>query len=260
VDGKWQPIDPALPNTGRYDWAVPPDVTGQVSLKLTVSDLGGHAVERIYGPMPVERWLKAPGSQTPTTRPSIAVTSRPADDAVLAGPPEPLDMEKRLKARELHSQGVAHLKQGQYALAAERFREAMETDPDLIEAICGLAGVYYRQQDYSKAVDLYTTALSRDPKNVPALRGAELAYVAMKQYPQARDMLKRLVTASEKDAQAWLDLGDVLFMMGNTLDARNHWSRATAVDASAEEIIRKAKRRLESYGTTAHEGEAAGGR
>jgi len=252
VEGDWQPIAPAMPNTGRYDWTVPVGVTGQVALKLTVSDLGGHAVERIYGPVPIDRWLKTSVTSTPTTQPAAMAETRPATASIplatAASPPPPVDIEKRLKAQDLHRQGAAHLQSGRYAVAAERFREALEADPGLLAAQCDLAGIYYLQQDYTEALELYNSILARDPTYIPALRGASLAYGALRQYPQTRDVLKKLLALRDKDAQAWFDLGDAMFMMGDTAAARSHWLQATTVDPTAEAIIRKAKRRLELYG------------
>lgn len=261
VDGTWQIIDGNLPNSSRYDWVVPNEVTAQVSLKLTVTDLGGHSVERIYGPVPVERWLKTP---VPATRPAEAATTRPAADPLAAafaeGVPAPVELEKRLKAQDLHRQGASHLQNGRYATAAERFREALEADPELAVARCDLAGIYYLQQDYPKALDLYKAILARDPKYLPALRGAALAHGALRQYPQTRDTLKRLLSIKENDAQGWFDLGDAVFMMGDTVSARNYWTKATTVDPTAESVIRKAKRRLELYGGNTTDATASGSR
>jgi Flp pilus assembly protein TadD len=261
VDNNWQVIDGNLPNTGRYDWAVPAEVTAQVSLKLTVTDLGGHSVERIYGPVPVERWLKTP---TPATQPAAVVTTRPAAEpdatAFAGGVPAPAELEKRLKAQDLHRQGAFHLQNGRYAVAAERFREALEADPDLSVARCDLAGIYYLQQDYNKALDLYKAILARDAKYLPALRGAALAQGALRQYPQTRDTLKKLLAIKENDAQAWFDLGDAMFMMGDALAARNDWTKATTADPTAESVIRKAKRRLELYGAGNTDATASGSR
>lgn len=248
VDGQWQPIDSALPNTGRFDWVVPPEVGGQLSLKLTVTDQGGHVVERIYGPVAMERWMTAASA---ATRPAVATSTRPAE--ALVGPPATatrpaaVDMETRLKAQELRRQGEFHMQRGQYAQAVERFREAIEADPDQVPAISNLAYVHYLQRDYARAVEVYHQALEKEPKDVAALRGAALAYVALKQYPQSRAMLERILAVDEKDAQAWFDLGDVIYMMGESPRARSCWTRATTVDPTARLVIDKATTRLETY-------------
>ena len=84
-----------------------------------------------------------------------------------------------------------------------------------------LAGIYYVQKDYPKAIELYDGALKIDRQDPQALRGAALAYVAVRQYPKSRDMLRQLLTANSRDAEALLDLGDVMFMMGDRDEARH---------------------------------------
>ncbi|GMU23998.1 MAG: hypothetical protein AMXMBFR13_40750 [Phycisphaerae bacterium] len=253
VDGVWQTIDDALANVGRYDWTAPANLAGQVAFKLTVRDLGGHVVERVYGPFPVERWLHSPSANVATTHPAGPATTRPATavrPTDLASLSPAVDMERRLKAQELHRQGLWHLKRGQHAVAAERFREALDSDPEFLAAVADLAGSFYLQQDYGKAIELYTQVLAKDQNSTAALRGAALAYVAQKQYAQSRDMYRRLLAIKENDAESWLDLGDVMFMMGNATDARLHWTRATTADPAADLVVRKARRRLELYGVT----------
>lgn len=244
VDQMWYTIDAALPNTGRYDWQIPVDLAGQVTLKLAVRDLGGHVVERQYGPVPLDRWLTSPVVMSPPA-------TRPADDHASGAPArvEPRattrpSLAARQRAEQLYQRGSWHLLRGQHPVAAERFREALEIEPDLLEAWNDLAGIYYLQKDYAKAVEHYNEVLKRDEKHQAALWGAALAYVAQRQYAQSRAMLERLLAADDKNAEAWLDLGDVLFMTGSRAEALSAWSRAAEVDASAADVIGKAQRRL----------------
>jgi len=73
IDQTWHIIGIDLPNTGQFDWRVPDEAAGQVTLKLAVRDLGGHIVDRLHGPVPIDRWLEAgidlPERQ-PTTHPA----------------------------------------------------------------------------------------------------------------------------------------------------------------------------------------------
>lgn len=233
----WQTVDRELPNLGRFDWRVPTDVKGAVSLRLTAKDQAGNSTERVYGPVELD-----PKPAPVTTRPAVAVTTRPAEVI-----PPTVTLEARQRAEQLYQMGSAHLNRGEYAVAAERFREALETDPSHLPARNDLAGIFYLQRDYGKAVEFYNEVLHRDAKYGAALRGVALAYVAQKQYADSRAALQRLLMVDPKDAEAWLDLGDVLFMMGSTPDARMHWDKAASVNPLAEAIIQKAKRRLETY-------------
>lgn len=250
-DSTWHIIDAALPNVGRYDWTVPASLRGQVTVRLTVHDLGGHVVERLHGPVSLDRFARAPTSR-PTSQPALpeprlVAATRPS------GPPE-AEAANRKKAEELYQQASWSLVRGQYPVAAERLQEALELAPDMLPAITDLAGIHCSQKDYDKALQLYHSVLSRNAQYAPALRGAALAYAVRKQYPQARDALTRLLAVDQKDANAWLDLGDVMFMLGSASDARAHWSRAATLDVV--DVARKARRRLELYGSNTVTGTA----
>jgi len=262
VDQQWQTIDSSMSNVGRYDWVVPEQVTGQVTLRLAVHDQGGHVVERFFGPIPVTTWAAAVNTKN-TKSGAVADASdvdldqsatAPASELSNAEPQNvpkqhrpKIDLRARREAELLYKQGSWHLLRGEYALAIERMSEALEQDPGMLDAMNDLAGIYCLQEDYDKAIQLYHKILQRDGNYKAALRGSVLAYVAKRQYAKSKDILERLLAANEADAEALLDLGDVLFMMGDRSGAWQHWQRATSVDASAEAIIHKARRRLEQY-------------
>jgi hypothetical protein len=269
---KWTTIEASLPNTGRYDWTVPASLTGSITLRLAVTDLGGNIIERVRGPVSLDKWAGPSSASAPTTRPvSLAEQANAASTAAALGmrgdilPPASRPAatgvipEEHL-ARELYRQGAVSLARGQQAVAAERFREALEIDPGMSPALLGLAEIYCNQKDYSKSLELYNQILLRDGKNPAALRGAALAYVGGKDYAHSRKALQQLLAGNDRDAQAWLDLGDVLFMMGQQAQARQHWSRAAGVDPAAEAVVTKARKRLEVYADPAAESAEASSR
>lgn len=263
ADQNWNEIDNAVANTGLYDWRVPETVAGAVSFKLIIRDQGGHAVERTFGPIALDKLARltvttattdrptAPAaSPTPATRPDLlSMLDSPAAPASQPATPH-VDLLKQRMAADLYRQGSWYLVHGQYALAAERMREAIENDPDLLEARHDLAGIFYRQQDYDRAIAEYQSVLSRNANYESALYGAALAYVAKRDYHQSREMLTRLLKINDRNAEAWLDLGDVTFMMGDVINARANWRRVQKLDSATTDVVSKAQRRLELYGPT----------
>ncbi len=290
VEQVWHSIDDAVANVGVYDWKLPEKIAGQITLKLVVRDEGGHAVERIFGPLSLDRFVQTPPTQQTATAartnsdeaaPAQLTRLDPASSRAASTEPEttvaprsPLlaarddrgpgflpdvpasqpafqprvDILKQRMAADLYRQATWHMTRGQYTVAAERLHECIEQDPDMLDARRDLAGIFYRQKDFDRAIEEYRGVLDRNPNYESALYGAALAYVAKRDYSQSRDMLSRLLTINDHNAEAWLDLGDVLFMMGDTVNARGHWRRATKLDPSAQEIVAKAQRRLELYG------------
>lgn len=255
MDQNWREIEGPLANTGAYDWRVPGDVAGMVTLKIIVRDQGGYAVERTFGPIELEKYAAKPAAMALTGSPrsesadaATSVAASPFATTQPAAKPR-VDLLKQRMAADLYRQGSWHLVRGQYAVAAERMREALDSDPDLLEARHDLAGIFYRQQDYDRAIDEYQGVLSRNANYESALYGAALAYVAKRDYDRSREMLTRLLQVNDRNAEAWLDLGDVLFMTGDVTNARANWRRAMKIDPSAKEVLAKAQRRLDLYGT-----------
>lgn len=253
IDQTWKVMDAPLPNTGRYDWRVPVEVAGQLTLRIAVRDQGGHEVQRLHGPISIEELMTR-------SLPEASTSTRPATEAdpQATGPNAParpvmLDIDQQRKAEQLYLQGSWHLVRGQNAVAAERFREALAINPGMLEALNDLAGIHYLEKDYERAVEYYRSVLEQDAGHAKALHGAALAYVAQRRYPQSRDMLMQLLEQDDSNAEAWLDLGDVLFMMGDQDGALERWERAMRAvgaappDAASRGLLDKARRRLQLY-------------
>lgn len=244
VEQSWQVIETQIPNVGQYLWTLPEKFAGQITLKLQVQDLGGHVVERLFGPVSVDRWYAESAAQRSSVASAEPIATQPADNSPRV---RPVASEHNPKAKEYYARGAFHWRRGEYALAAERFREALEVEPNMLEATIDLAGVYCYQQDFARAIQLYQSVIVRDDRNRHALLGAALAYSASKQYPQSREMLLKLLESNNKDAEAWLYLGDVLFQMGGLGEARRHWRTAMEVDASATRVIEEAREKLQTF-------------
>lgn len=251
VDQNWKPIESSLTNVGQYDWVLPENLCGQITFKLTVRDLGGHVVERLYGPVPLEKlWHsslgKPPCADKMRQQPPLATQPAPSQEDEKK-PVKILAAEERKQADELVQRGLNHLKRGEYSLAAERLLEATEINPDLLTAWHQLGRIYYKQLDLPKAIEMYEQVLKIDGRNRSAMLDAALAYSTARQYPQSQKLLRQMLEIDPNDAEAWLDMGDVLFRMGNLQSAREHWTKAGQVDREAERIIREAQKRLKTF-------------
>ena len=250
IDQIWHVLEEAIPNTGRYDWTVPEEVAGQLTLNIAVCDEGRHVVERMFGPVGIDQWMK--GSTSPKPPTSQPATKPAAPDDVkgrVAGWTPRADSEAQRKAVQLYQRGSWYLLRGEYAIAAERFREALGHDPEMLDALNDLGGIHYLQKDYGRAEQLYGQILKKDADNIDAMRGSFLASVARRQYPQSRSMLQRLLMVDDQDAEAWVDLGWVLFRMGDRQAARSHWQHALTIQKAPADVIERARRFLREYKT-----------
>jgi len=253
LDQTWHVIDEALPNVGRYDWVVPEKVSGQITFKITIRDRGGHVVERLYGPEPIQRWIKTsvvPTAMVKDEKTGSTVTTRPADERPST---KKADLNKIFssdtykKAEALYSQGCWYLDRGQYALAVERFKEALKLHPQMPTVLKSMAKAHYYMEDFPKALEFYKQVLAQKELDPEALRGAAEVYATQKRYPQSYELLSKLLAVDETNTETWLDLGDVFYQMGDLNRARYHWQKAATLDESAIAVVKKARGRLNRF-------------
>ena len=136
IDQIWHVLEEAISNTGRYDWTVPENVAGQLTLSIAVCDEGEHVVERMFGPFGIDEWMKRPATaKAPTSQPASQPTSPDTGKGRVAGWKPAGDAETQRRAEKLYQQGSWYLLRGEYGIAAERFRESLEHDPDMLDAL-----------------------------------------------------------------------------------------------------------------------------
>lgn len=65
----------------------------------------------------------------------------------------------------------------------------------------------------------------------------------------AAGLLRTILEANPRDAEVWINLGDIAVFQGNEVLARECYTRATLVDPSATQVMADAKKRLELMST-----------
>ncbi|MFQ5414727.1 MAG: tetratricopeptide repeat protein [Phycisphaerae bacterium] len=256
-DTTWRPIeDDPLANTGRFDWRVPTSVTGQVVVRVTVEDRGGHRVSAETPPVDVPAPLHdAPAvldtRSTPTTpyqrsaardTPPAAQNRRSPDHYARLATTRGQDA--RAQAARLLAEGLADRDAGRYRQGIGRLRDAIRLDPALTQALVEMGHMLYAIDDLEPAMAAFELALRQEPSLASALRGAAMIDRRRHNYPSAVNRLRTILRYSPRDAEAWLSLGDMAIFQGDDVLAREHYLRASTIDPSAVDVVGEARRRL----------------
>ena len=107
--------------------------------------------------------------------------------------------------------GKLQLYRGQLTQARPHFRQALDLDPDSIEAAHGLAEVARRLLQYETAELLLLQILNRDPSNVAAISSMARLERSRENWPQAAHWQARLLaTNPQAEATDYAVLGEVL--------------------------------------------------
>lgn len=264
----WTPmIAEPVANTGRFDWRVPVAVVGPLSVRLAVRDKGGHravseehAVELASSPtrsQPPPVVLAArdrPGQ--PQRRRGIDTTPKQPRRrrAIDATPTQPQSEEQRLFAEALDFKQRAEYRKG-----ISRLRRALKLNPQWAEAFAEMADMLYRVGDADRALAAYQLALRQAPTLRSALRGAAEVYSAKSDYDAAGRLLRKILRFDPKDAEVWMNLGDIAVFQGDEILARECYTRATRIDPLATQVINDAEKRLDLMRQSSARYEPAGG-
>lgn len=238
-DGDWIAVTPnPLANTGRFDWRVPTDLTGSVEIRLVVRDEGGHRVASDPQTFAVSR--RGPSVGGPSTSPDNFQPRRTASTPT----PETVSFSTRDRALKMYKAGLVFGEMNDPRRGIARMREAVKLDPLLTDGFAELGRMLYQLGDLDRALTAYEIALDQRPTLRKALQGAAKVYRQKKDYASAARRLRTILRYNPKDAETWMNLGDIGIFQGDELLARECYVRAVQIDEQASDIIEQAQKRL----------------
>ncbi|MHC5110855.1 MAG: tetratricopeptide repeat protein [Planctomycetota bacterium] len=225
ANSDWQTVTEfPLANTGRYDWRPPEGLRGVVDIRIRARDKGGHTVTsatqrvQILEPKPVE--------PEPSRKTTLASHDREKTQAMLA------------EAISLRNSGL-------YRESIAQLRKVVRADPQMTDAFAEMADIFYRIEDMDRAMEAYEIALGQSPQHRRALRGSAMILSKRRDYESAAERLRVILKANPKDAEVWMNLGDVAIFRGDEITARASYQKAIEVDPDANAVIADARKRLE---------------
>ena len=259
-------------NTGQFDWFVPEQLYGTVNVQLVVSDRGGQTV--FSEPVSIEllpdfsataaprsTFAQAPrtdlGRKAPPARLTaqtygafgspvsqsgtipIAQRMQVPDAGIVVGSARAQD-----RTAALYAQAVDHRNQGRYREGIALLRQIVRLNPRAVYAIVEMADMLYRIGDMDRAIEAYELALLQEPGLRVALRGAAISYRQKNDHASASRHLRTILRYNPRDAEVWMNLGDVAIYQGDESLARECYTRATQVDLNATSVITGAQQRL----------------
>ena len=245
----WRLMAARVADVGRFDWAVPRDLRGRITVKIEITDRAGNMASDTSRPVLLDSPMSGAALPAQTQPLALQGVDAPAAQSKPAlSTAEPDDLPNPTRAQELHELGLWHKNQGEYALAVERLIEAMNLNPYIKSPAYDLADIYYVQSNYQGALDIYGNILEKHGADRRASRGSALAMMALSKYPDALRQLEQVLQSAPNDAEIWLDAGDVLLSMSQPAQARSYWQEAARLTPGNSNIAGRANKRLAKYG------------
>lgn len=239
----WYPVTVGpLGNTGKYDWRVPDQLAGSMTLRVSAVDKGGHYVES--DPQYVDI---LPEAVTLPQNATVFADRSIASMIATAPPTTALSGSKRAseRAQQLFKEAIALRDENEFRLGISRLREAVKLDPQRTDAFVEMAGMLYRIGNSERSLSAYEIALRQNPGLRSALQGSAMVFTQNRDYSSAAKQLRTFLRYNPNDAEIWMNLGDVAIYQGDEVMARECYLRAVQIDPNAVQVIEEAQKRLD---------------
>lgn len=125
--------------------------------------------------------------------------------------------------------------------AAQAYRRALESDPDLVAAIINLANIRYAKDELAEAQALYERAIYLDPTYFEAHFNLGNIHHDHGRYASAESCYRDALALNPNYPDAHFYLAVTLEKMGRSIDARPHWQhyQSLAPDGEWVELARE---------------------
>lgn len=174
-----------------------------------------------------------------TSRPAILVALSMSALAVFGATPRALAQEPSERrsvddasAEALDARALAHLAEGQLALAEDAARRALAADALYAPAHNTLGLVHVRRGELDLARAEFARASALDPALFAAVMNEALLALDTRDFDLASTLLDRAIALRPNDYDAWLALGVARRAGNDTHGARAAYERALAIDAA----------------------------
>lgn len=117
-----------------------------------------------------------------------------------------------------------------YARAEEAYKNALDLDPTLSNALTNLGNLHYRRDELDQAESYYLKAIEGDPEQPEALYNLGFLYFERDEIEAAVDLFRQAVQSDPSFADAHFNLAMALEERGDRRAARPHWQHYLALE------------------------------
>ncbi len=126
--------------------------------------------------------------------------------------------------------GLAFWRSGDHDAAGTAFEAALQSDPESIEAMRGLAAISVERNDLTRALELQAGLIDRGERSPELFYNTGLLLQKTGNLDDAIRLYKEAVADKPDFPEALLNLGHALKEKGNPDEARIYWSQALAAN------------------------------
>lgn len=163
---------------------------------------------------------------------------------IVMNPRELERFKSHKQARVPYNRGLELSAKGSYLEAIEQFQDALQIDPDFIEARYNLGVTYQKMNAYDRALKQFVTVVRLRPERPDYRFAAGTCRFHLQQYRRAAGDFERVLELDPGHLKARYSLAVSYEKLGLPNRAREEWQHYLRLDSSSE-WAREARRRLE---------------
>ncbi|MDR3163388.1 MAG: tetratricopeptide repeat protein, partial [Helicobacteraceae bacterium] len=151
-----------------------------------------------------------------------------ADNVKLIEEAPIVSVEADERAKKALYDGINMLKAGNLKEAEKLISQALEIEPDYIDAIDYLGVVYRRKGEYQKAEKAYARSIDLNATNFVPFVNLALVYRMRNEMDKAIDLYKKVIEFEPENAEPYYGLGEIYF------ERKDYNQSIASLDAAAE--------------------------
>jgi len=139
-------------------------------------------------------------------------------------------MEAGISAEALYNEGIKEYEEGQYDLAIENFKKAIEIDDSNFDYYFNLAAVYMAVEDYGSAIENFKKALEINSDDIEVYTNLGMAFYNNGEFENAAKAYKKTVWLNSMDPENFNNAGIAYCALKNFKEAANNFKHAVRIE------------------------------
>lgn len=219
-------------DTDQFRYGVPPDMVSEAG-NMTGSDMIIFGfVTPCAGEIFQISWSISVVASDNTISPAPINVEKNSESVgqAAAGMVASVGIEVTSRAQDALNMADYHISTENWPMAIMSLKQAISTDPGLMDARMRLADIYTRSEvdSLDRAEEIYAEILAADEANSQALAGMGDVELSRQNYDQARDYFQRAIDSDPDNAEAYMGLAKAFRSMGRTDEAVENFEAALA--------------------------------
>lgn len=124
-----------------------------------------------------------------------------------------------------------HREAGRAEEAIARYREVIDSAPNVIEAYIGLGALYHESEQYERALEVFGSGLERFPSDATLLFNIAATEARLERFDDALAHADSAIKAGGEDAAIFSLRGTILRRLGRQAEAVDSFRKAAALDS-----------------------------